>query len=136
MKVDKYVVKEHRTKRAVNKKTKELVSTKKAVPSTSKKGKTSNTNSSFSDRRKALKAYVTKLKQDSKCVICGESDIACLDFHHIGSKHDNVSDLVRRAVSIKVLQKEIDECIIVCANCHRKIHFYGESKLNNNNNRR
>ena len=46
------------------------------------------------------------------------------------SKHDNISDLVRKAVPLNVLQKELGECIVVCANCHRKIHFYGEPKLN------
>lgn len=56
------------------------------------------------------------------CVRCGESDIACLDFHHRDAavKEGHVS-LMRR-FSLKRLLAEIDKCDVLCANCHRKHH--------------
>jgi transcription elongation factor Elf1 len=79
---------------------------------------------SFAVRRKELRKYVNDLKRNGRCAICGETDQACLDFHHTNSKLDNISDLVRKAVSMDVMKAELNKCIIVCANCHRKIHFY------------
>lgn len=61
--------------------------------------------------------------QKIPCKICGESDIACLDFHHRDStkKAANVSVAVAHW-SIKRLQTEIAKCDIICSNCHRKLH--------------
>jgi hypothetical protein len=102
------------------------VEDKKQKNTTKKKdNSTSQPQSSFANKRKVLKEYVNGIKKAGKCVKCGESDIACLDFHHVSGKNDNVSDMVRRAVPLRVLKAEIDNCILVCANCHRKIHFYG-----------
>lgn len=62
-------------------------------------------------------------KATQKCSCCIESDPDCLDLHHLDpSKKDvNISDVVAYW-SWKRLQREIEKCIVVCANCHRKIH--------------
>lgn len=64
-------------------------------------------------------------KKDKKCSICGESHPACLDFHHLDPniKEFNIGIIVRSTYSIKKIIKEINKCIILCSNCHRKLHY-------------
>lgn len=62
-------------------------------------------------------------KKYTGCVICQEKDIGCLDFHHLGDKKYNISSIFTN-LSIKEIEEEIQKCIILCANCHRKLHYY------------
>jgi transcription elongation factor Elf1 len=63
-------------------------------------------------------------KKTHPCVVCGENRLPCLDFHHIdGKKEGSVSQMVQRPESKVRLIAEMEKCIIVCANCHRIIHF-------------
>lgn len=57
------------------------------------------------------------------CVRCGESDVACLDFHHRNGKADKEGHIgfIRR-FSVKRIKAEIAKCDVLCANCHRKHH--------------
>lgn len=68
-----------------------------------------------------------KLKESLSCIICGESDPACIDFHHLdeNQKEYQISDLV---MSREKMVEELKKCVPVCANCHRKIHYYGSDK--------
>ena len=62
-------------------------------------------------------------KAKFKCSICGESHVACIDFHHPNDdKEETVSTLIAKA-SMKRIMSEISKCIPVCSNCHRKIHY-------------
>ena len=57
------------------------------------------------------------------CYICGESEPVCLDFHHKNPNEKRIEvalGIYRH--SIETLQKEIDKCILLCSNCHRKVH--------------
>lgn len=78
------------------------------------------------NRKKSLKEFVVSIKDVAKCYRCHEGDIACLDFHHINNndKDFNIALAVNHGVSIETLKKEIDKCIILCSNCHRKLHYY------------
>lgn len=67
-------------------------------------------------------AFLNKRKNNSKCLFCEEKELCCLDFHHTGEKEMNVSDLVRGQYSLIRLEEEMKKCVIVCSNCHRKIH--------------
>lgn len=53
------------------------------------------------------------------CVHCGESDIRCLEFNHLGNKKGNISDMIGK-VELNTLLKEISKCEVLCSNCHRK----------------
>jgi hypothetical protein len=66
---------------------------------------------------------LNKLKSEYGCYYCPESESACLDFHHINEteKSDSISKLAK-VKSLAKLAPEISKCIVVCANCHRKIH--------------
>jgi NAD-dependent dihydropyrimidine dehydrogenase PreA subunit len=68
---------------------------------------------------KKLQDFVNSKKD--KCVSCGEAEKVCLDFHHLRDKVDVINKLVKRG-SMKNLEKEIDKCVVLCANCHRKLH--------------
>ena len=57
-----------------------------------------------------------------QCIICGYSKcIQALDFHHLHDKDFNLSDRNLKLDWIEI-KKELDKCIVVCANCHREIH--------------
>lgn len=64
----------------------------------------------------------------SKCVKCGleynSTNGSIFDFHHTDPsiKDTEVSKLlIHRSFNDKI-KKELDKCILVCANCHRLIH--------------
>ena len=63
-------------------------------------------------------------KKTLKCCRCEENDVACLEFHHSDpeTKENNVVRMVSR--SVKSVVKELKKCVVVCANCHRRIHAY------------
>jgi len=65
------------------------------------------------------------MKSELKCEICGESHPACLDFHHKDSSQKlyELSRLCSRGVSIQSIKNEIEKCSVLCANCHRKLHW-------------
>lgn len=60
-----------------------------------------------------------------KCSRCPESDIACLDFHHRNpaEKTGEVAYLARVGNLERALE-EFKKCDVLCANCHRKLHYY------------
>jgi hypothetical protein len=67
-------------------------------------------------------AWLMNLKNNSRCLICGEDHPHTLDFHHRdpATKVDTISNMAR--VDKKTLIKEVAKCVILCANCHRKHH--------------
>jgi len=76
-----------------------------------------------SKRRRRLKEMAVNMK-GSKCEICGYNRyIGALDFHHLDeTKKDFGLSMRGLTRSWGAIQKEIEKCILVCANCHREIH--------------
>lgn len=70
-----------------------------------------------------LKRILDEIKTYNGCYFCDEIEICCMDFHHVEEtdKVANVSLLMNLKSKIKMLI-EIQKCIVVCSNCHRKIH--------------
>ena len=89
----------------------------------SKKYRENNRNSPFKNKRK-LEFCIYK---GGCCAECGfeatEKTIAAFDFHHVNpsEKEYTPSDMLMFEKS-KVV-KELDKCILLCANCHRIFHF-------------
>ena len=55
------------------------------------------------------------------CLLCNEDCPSCMDFHHIyDNKESNVGELIKYGK--KRILSEIRKCVILCANCHRKVH--------------
>lgn len=76
-------------------------------------------------RRAAARAYLASQKEKLRCEECGESHIACLDFHHLdpAQKDISVGEMISRGDSVRKIAAEIDKCAVLCANCHRKLHY-------------
>jgi hypothetical protein len=75
-------------------------------------------------RRQRIKSWYLKILDTKYCISCGEKSIECLDWHHLdpSKKTNGVSRMVHDKMPIKTILQEMDKCIIVCANCHRKVH--------------
>lgn len=69
-------------------------------------------------------AYRAKVREAAKkakvdgCAICGEMDADCLVFHHTGDKKQDVACVS----GIPALLIELEKCIVLCSNCHMKLH--------------
>jgi hypothetical protein len=70
--------------------------------------------------REMLAARIDEYLSAHPCVDCGESNIALLDFDHIGNKVGDVASMVRDARSWGVIADEIAKCEVRCANCHMR----------------
>jgi hypothetical protein len=66
---------------------------------------------------KRAKIFYDWLKTES-CVDCGNSDIRVLEFDHQRDKSFNIASKIKD-MTFETLQKEIEKCEVVCANCHR-----------------
>ena len=72
-----------------------------------------------------------KIKQElvdykgGKCEICGyDKCINALEFHHLNPEEKEFAlNTANYNKSIEKLKKEVDKCILVCANCHRELHY-------------
>ena len=53
---------------------------------------------------------------------CTETDPCTLDFHHIEPKRFAISCTEAVNPSFSTLMEEICKCVVICANCHRKVH--------------
>lgn len=71
-----------------------------------------------------LREQCNQIKHSIGCLFCKESDPVCLDFHHKDktTKVLGVSNMIGRHRPWSVIENEISKCVVICANCHRKIH--------------
>ena len=66
-------------------------------------------------------SYIKSLKEKG-CSVCDEKDPSCMDFHHVSKdKGYNIANKADK-YSLERLKKEIEKCIVICSNCHRKLH--------------
>lgn len=74
--------------------------------------------------KKENKNFINDYKSSKGCKYCEEKTPVCLDFHHKDAtvKEANVSRMKNSSHSKKTILKEISKCIVVCSNCHRKLH--------------
>jgi len=73
---------------------------------------------SWPSSRRRNAAFVVEVLRLTGCVDCGERDPVVLDFDHVGPKRASVAHLVRDH-GLAALRKEIAQCVVRCANCHR-----------------
>jgi len=76
------------------------------------------------EKRRKNRKWLDNYKKLKVCGFCGEKETYCLDFHHVNpdEKESDIMSMVRNCYSIERMQREIDKCVLVCANCHRKVH--------------
>lgn len=72
--------------------------------------------------------YEAIIFKGGKCEICGYNhNISALDFHHINPSTKLFQLDIHHFANtrIDILNKELDKCQLLCANCHREIHNPG-----------
>jgi hypothetical protein len=64
------------------------------------------------------------LEYTTPCINCGEADPVVIDFHHLNAaeKEDGISKLIWNNSSLEKIKTEIDKCVCLCSNCHRRVH--------------
>jgi len=80
--------------------------------------------------REKYRQWITDYKKKQKCSKCGIADYRLLEFHH---KHDtdkefSVGEVSTEGYGFDRIKKEIAKCIVICANCHRKLHYKEHGK--------
>lgn len=73
------------------------------------------------ERRNLISDFINSKK--NKCSKCDETHIACLDFHHLFDKKINIAELPNSLWKMERVEEELNKCIILCSNCHRKLHW-------------
>jgi hypothetical protein len=75
------------------------------------------------ERKRRLTTFIRSLK--TKCSCCSETHPAALDFHHLDptKKEGDLRKALVRGWSEKRILIELAKCIVLCANCHRKLHW-------------
>lgn len=77
-------------------------------------------------RRDDRKDYYIRMK-GSKCEICGfeynGENAACFDFHHLDPNEKDYEPSTAIRLKQEKAMEELNKCQLVCANCHRLIHY-------------
>jgi len=76
------------------------------------------------ERRIKTKEWFREYTKDDKCLVCSEAESVCIDYHHIfpEDKVKELSKLVNEMFSKEKILIELEKCVPLCANCHRKVH--------------
>lgn len=77
------------------------------------------------ERQRKIVEWVTAYKASACCAHCGEQHPACLHYHHrdASEKDFSISHAVFHGWGIARIQREIEKCDVLCANCHAKHHW-------------
>jgi predicted HNH restriction endonuclease len=76
--------------------------------------------------RKQRDKFLQEHKSSHGCSVCGESRWYCLDYHHRDPSTKSFTIGVNRRVSMEDLLAELEKCDVLCANCHRAVHYGGD----------
>jgi len=82
-------------------------------------------------RRKLLHEHLLELFKFG-CLDCGITDPEVLEWDHRENKKYDISKMIVDGFSIERVDKELENCDLVCANCHRK-RTYKRNKCYKNN---
>lgn len=74
-------------------------------------------------RRRELAQWLRDLKVASGCVDCGNNDFRVLDFDHVGPKTITPSQMIVKGWGKERMLKELEQCEVRCANCHRIVTY-------------
>lgn len=74
------------------------------------------------ERKEEIQAWIRSIKSTLSCS-CGESDPRVLDFHHKDptKKSISIGSAAQYGWSKDKILIEIEKCIPLCSNCHRKL---------------
>jgi len=72
-------------------------------------------------RQEYRRVLLNRFKSMKGCLICGERCWACLEFH-APNGHKDLRPPELTSASMKRIKAELSRCVVVCANCHHKLH--------------
>ena len=70
------------------------------------------------ENRRKLNEY----KASKGCLYCSERETVCLEFHHTDMSQKDFTIASSTHRTWPYIEKEITKCIVVCSNCHKKVH--------------
>ncbi len=73
-------------------------------------------------RIRKLKEEYRAWKRSVGCAFCSENEPCCLEPHHLDPSEKDTDPSNLLGYSKKRLIAELNKCILVCRNCHSKIH--------------
>lgn len=75
--------------------------------------------------RDYLRSFIRQYKTQKGCETCGETHYACLELHHTDPEKKSfaLSKFFKTTSDLEIIKKELEKCIVLCANCHRKAHW-------------
>lgn len=65
---------------------------------------------------------IREWKSQRGCKVCGETYAMCLELHHLDPDEKEFNPSEGSAKSWDNFLKEAAKCVVLCANCHRKVH--------------
>lgn len=81
-------------------------------------------------KQRAFKHYLVEYK-GGKCEICGYNKCeGALEFHHKNPQEKDIEISkwnFNYNLDINMFLKEVDKCMLLCANCHREQHYYNKN---------
>ena len=85
------------------------------------KGTCKSCQSKISEKKRVLDRERVIDYKGGKCESCGYNKYrGALEFHHLDPSQKDPLGLRKR--SFESLKKEVDKCVLLCANCHREEH--------------
>lgn len=61
-------------------------------------------------------------KTERGCLVCRETYAQCLEMHHTNPAEKEIDPSAAVGYGWKRFLAEAEKCIVLCANCHRKVH--------------
>lgn len=72
--------------------------------------------------RQTCREKLDNYKSQLVCSECGETRWWLLDFHH-PNPSEKEGEISKLFGSPNKLKRELEKCIVLCANCHRNLHY-------------
>jgi hypothetical protein len=74
--------------------------------------------------RRKKRTWLVDYKKNCRCNKCGVNDFRVLEFHHLDKQEKEFSlSWAHDNKGIEHMKEEMKKCIILCANCHRILHW-------------
>lgn len=73
-------------------------------------------------RRQRITERIRAWKEERGCLLCPETFGPCLQLHHLDATLKDMDPSSAAQYSWATFLKEAAECVVVCGNCHVKIH--------------
>jgi hypothetical protein len=85
--------------------------------------------------RKKYRDWLVNYKKEHRCSKCRIADYRVLEFHHLDNKGKEftIATAFYNHYGLRRIQTEIKKCIVICANCHRILHYKNNKKIRTEN---